>query len=211
MKNVMLFFCLLKVLATSSFASESSSLRGCLEADIIFLLDYSGSVEGYEEFITSALKSFILSTEVSTDGVHVGYIVFSSNLRQIVPLVDDETELISFMSILENMQASGGTSLEPALIQAKEFFFTNTEKRGKLVQQIIVCVSDGQFGDMQESITNAKSLHKKDVKIFCIQTASEYPQSGMGILKQIATDENYYFYSDYVSLNETIKRLDICL
>ncbi len=211
MKNKILCGCLLMLITTTPVSSGSLYPKGCLEADIIFLLDFSGSVAGYEDFITDALKSFVLTTELSREGVQVGYVVFSSYLRQTVELTDLEPILLNFIGMLENMQADGGTSLVAALEKSQTYFSESEKIRGKKVLQIIVCVSDGQFGDMHETIHTAHVLKNNDVKIFCIQTATEYQADGMRILKQIATDENYYFSSDYVSLTETIQRLDICM
>jgi predicted ribosomally synthesized peptide with SipW-like signal peptide len=90
---------------------------GCLEkADVMLVLDRSGSIGSNMPTLKNAANAFVTSLNPTADGVHVGMVSFSSTASLDVHLTDNGAGVQAAINAL----VSGGlTNLEDALLQAQ--------------------------------------------------------------------------------------------
>lgn len=184
--------------------------KGCLEADIVFLLDTSSSVRGYESFIAGALETFVDGVTLSPDGIKVGCISFTSLVTDEQSLTTEKDILYEWVDSLKARVAMGGTAMVPALGLAQSFFAESALVRGASVLRVIICISDGELGDWEDSQIWAHWLKSQGIVIFCVNVNEEGIE-GTEILKQIASDPSHYVATDYPSLTATIQQMDMCM
>lgn len=123
----------------------------CYKADIIFIIDYSGSmgtmIPYYEPWLRGTVRELPLSHQLKA-----GLLFFSDNVCGVsmCPLTEDK--FLFDEKILEGKHClSAGTYLEPALKKAKEMFTISEEERGEKVPQIVVVATDLDISDSVES------------------------------------------------------------
>ena len=212
MKREFFILCLLIWMIGAPLASGNvQPPKGCLEADIIFLLDMSSSVRGYKSFIGDAVEEFSDSFTLSDDGIKIGFATFASVLGYTVQPTGSNGILESGIDTLRIVGADGGTGMSPAFAFAYNAFGQSADDRGKIPMRIVVCISDGELGDWESAIMWAKALKSyAGVHIYCINTDAEM-SSGEDILIDIASSPTHYVASDYTSLTQAVKALDLCM
>lgn len=106
------------------FCCSLSSYSQCLKADIIFLLDWSGSENGNGVYISESTKDFIHSLDMGPSSVKVGIIPFDDDPKTswCVPLTYDVDVLSNVVSNLGTTFPSGNTSYYGAFFLASSFF-----------------------------------------------------------------------------------------
>ena len=205
---VLIFACLLL---------PNRQLNGCLEMDIILLLDFSGSVEGYEKFIVDALEAFSDRFQISEDRVRIGVIVFNNDPIIISGLTGNKDKIVENILKIKELRADGGTYMFPALMSAEMEF----EKNPRDERKMIIFVSDGKPSDAKGywKKTNgeikegnifefSQKIKSKGIEICGIFIDNGEP--GRNFMMKISTTP-YFFDSDYLSLILTLRKLDICL
>lgn len=193
------------------FCCSLSSYSQCLKADIIFLLDWSGSENGNGVYISESTKDFIHSLDMGPSSVKVGIIPFDDDPKTswCVPLTYDVDVLSNVVSNLGTTFPSGSTSYYGAFFLASSFFKESQEKRGESVINIIILISDGIETDFNsdEIIDNIKS--------YCLiwslgTTSSGMTSFGRKRLNDICTSPEFYSEQTYSDLKEELLRLNIC-
>lgn len=210
MKVIISFVVLVYMACTPLAFADPVSPKGCLEADIIFVLDTSSSVQGFETFIANALETFVEGVVLSPEGIKVGCVSFASVVNMSQRLTSDKEPLYTIVDSLRINKASGGTSMAPALTQANTYFLESLHERGKEVLKVIICISDGELGDMGDSENWAHWLKNQGIVIFSVNI-DEKEAEGSEVLKRIASGPEYYVSTDYYSLTTVIQQMDICM
>ncbi len=113
-------------------------------ADIVFLLDRSGSMAGPKiaglKVIAKNTLEKLRDQEIKH---HVGVIVFNNDHQVLSPLSEITNETIKKIS---SIQASGGTELGPALSKAHQML-QDSKKR----KRYILLITDGQTGSLKHT------------------------------------------------------------
>lgn len=182
---------------------------GCLEADILFITDWSGSIQGHEKPVVDALASYISGFTLSPDGVKIGIMTFSGSAELECPLTANRDRLDSSWARLRFRVPGGDTKLSPALEHSPEIFNQSTIERDKTASmQIIIFMSDGDGTDKEEAVVSAQTLKDQGVVVYVI---------GIGLINDFAHDAllkiaspNSYIQIDYESLKKTLQRMDLC-
>lgn len=200
--KVLIFILLLLV----SFSTKEESIKneGCLKLDIILLADMSSSVDGHETFIHDAMKSFIDRFELSEEGVRIGLIRFADTAYLLSGLTTDKQELYYGLRSINPTSAYGSTEMADAIkLSADEFL-----KNGRpLIKKIVVIISDGAPNSKQDARNAASYLKSIDSTIICgVFVSSKVDQT---FLQEISS-EFCYVESNYETLVEELKKLDIC-
>ncbi|XP_068567699.1 collagen alpha-6(VI) chain [Cebidichthys violaceus] len=145
----------------------------CEKADLVFLLDQSGSINISEynvikDFTTDLVNSF----DVSEDFVHVGLAQFSDEPK-------DEFYLNKYfhkedcISHIQRMEHEGGnTYIGKALVHIKNYFEVSRGSRRE-IPKILVLISDGDSHD--EVREAASSLRDVGIKVFAIAVGDVHP------------------------------------
>jgi VWFA-related protein len=113
--------------------------------DVVLLIDVSGSVDDYLDFVRRAAGSF-LETTSSRDRVAV--YSFNEGLKR---LSDFSTDRSSLAAVLFDLEAGGGTALYDSL----GFILADTMRRARSDRTAVIILSDG---DDNKSFVNFNSL-----------------------------------------------------
>lgn len=179
--------------------------NGCLQADIIFLTDWSSSVQKYEHFLVLAVKETIESLNPSFNGVHVGIISFADSAEVELPLTDDREQIDLATSYLYNRGAHGDTNMGAGLSLLIQEFADNGRSG---IPKIVVIITDGVPTSSSESaLAVTQGLKNQGVKIFSINTGAFV---SVDFLEKIASP-HCYLKADYETLREFFKSVDICM
>jgi len=178
--------------------------QGCLKLDLVVLGDYSGSVMGYQSFVSDAITSLAKGLELSEEGVKMSTIIFNDSPTVVCSLTDSKKEFITQTSALKLMFPVGETYLLGALKAARDELFGVKSRDG--YNKMIILISDGRIYDTSQSVEAVNELRKLGVRICTILIKSS--TTNEQFLQQIALD--CYVESDYENLASEINKLDIC-
>ncbi|XP_077382249.1 collagen alpha-6(VI) chain isoform X2 [Festucalex cinctus] len=150
-------------------ANITGECKGARLADIVFIIDESGSI-GTPNFqlVRMFLHSVVSGLNVAPSKVRVGIVMYSDKAKAQVYLntFDDKSELLSFIKIMP--YHGGGTNTGVALNFTREHVFTKERgsRKDKGVQQVAVVITDGKS---QDDVSNAAvALRRAGVKIYAV-------------------------------------------
>lgn len=138
------------------------------QADLVFLLDQSGSIHSddytiMKNFTTNLVRSF----NISQDKVRVGLAQFASTFQHEFYLNQLPTENKVVTHITGMQQTGGGTNIGLALTALREYFTEARGSRGKQqISQNLVLITDGESQD--DVGLPAETLRALGVEIFVI-------------------------------------------
>lgn len=146
-----------------------SDCRSASIADIVFIIDESGSI-GRSNFqlVRTFLHTLISGLQVSSNRVRVGIVVYHGEPTAEVFLdtFTDKSELLDFIKILP--YTGGGTKTGAALDFAKQKVFVREKgsRKEQGVQQVAVVITDGKS---QDDVSDpAADLRRAGVTVFAV-------------------------------------------
>jgi Mg-chelatase subunit ChlD len=200
------------------FASFSSAQ--CLKADVIFMLDWSGSEDSNRVYIPSAAFELVDALELGPSAVKVGIIPFNYYpiLSNSLYPSADKAIIHEVLATLMCTAPSGSTSFPTSFQLAKNFFDQSEEERKERVLRIVLFISDGDEEWAHRELTLAiSSIMKKDgIFIWCIATPNAFSEDPTDPnrchLQQISSGalEGFYMEYYYSMLKEELTRLNLC-
>lgn len=207
--GIVLAIAILFITAKAPPSPKDSLGGGCLEADILFITDWSGSIDGHQSQVVRAADAFINGFELSPNGVKIGIMSFSGSAQIDCPLTANKAQLDTVLFGLRFRVPGGDTKLNSALVNAPQLFNQSTIERDKTADmQIIIFMSDGDGTDNAAAITSAKTLKDQGVIIFAIGIG-DIKDAPRKDLKNIASPDSY-LEINYESLRKTLQGLDLC-
>ncbi|MEE6466246.1 hypothetical protein FKM82_006883 [Ascaphus truei] len=171
---------------------EICSREACkdIRADIIFLVDSSGSIH-YDDY--EKMKEFIVlmvtETEIRPDRVQIGLIQFSSTTKEEFPLNRYGRKSEIKTAITDIKQMKQGTQTGSALTFALPYFGATKGGRANAKQYLIV-ITDGEAQDKVEQ--PAKAMRDKGIIIYAIGVLN----ANNSQLMEIAGKQDKVFYAD---------------
>lgn len=186
-------FQLFIVAVLCSFHIVSSDCGGS-KADIVFILDSSGSV-GSENFQKTKefFKTMVGGFQIGSQNVRMASVTFSTSIH-------DTFQFGSFNSAYSLQQRintipydSGGTNTHLALKYARERSFSYARSG---ISKIAVVITDGQSNSRSETLDEASRLRNSGVIIFSVGVGSGVDRSE---LEGMASKSTYVF--DVVAFN----------
>jgi len=150
-----LFFKILIIgfLFLTSLKTEGQS---CLSADMMILIDWSGSEVGHEKELTNAALKFISDLPIRNDLLRIGVLTFNDQNIDMVDLTGDKDKLIYGINELSTTSANGNTFISSAIEVA-----SNDLNNGRNVRKIIIIISDGEIYDIpiaKDNLNQAKDI-----------------------------------------------------
>uniref|UniRef100_A0AAQ6IRR1 Collagen type VI alpha 6 chain n=1 Tax=Anabas testudineus TaxID=64144 RepID=A0AAQ6IRR1_ANATE len=141
--------------------------KGANVADIVFIVDESGSI-GNENFqsMRSFLRSIVSGLNVSESRVRIGIVTYNTDATAQTYLnsLKTKADVLQFINILP--YRGGGTNTGAALNFTREQIFTEEGGSRKGVQKVAVVITDGQS---QDSVTEAAALfHQTGVSVYAV-------------------------------------------
>lgn len=189
----------------------------CLKADILFLLDWSGSEDSNQVYIPTAVLDFTKELNLGPSSAKIGVIPFNDYLltKYCIPLTTDKDIINGVMLSLMTVSPNGGTRFIHAFNMAQSFFEKSHQERQEEVLKIIIFISDGdeEFDTRSPTLNVVDLLKEQGVFVWTILTPNLNVSSvsdSKNHMKQIATDETYYIEEYYYNLKEELLKLDIC-
>jgi len=180
----------------------------CLEADIIFIIDWSGSVGSQFNFLNKTFNDFCVEQNMSLDGVKVGFVCFGADVVSKCPLTDDLEKILVAMP--KFVPSSNVTNVFTSFVTAEEFFKQSSFERNKEVRKFIILISDGDIFDIDLALQIAYRLRDSGVEIFSIAVSGTSGIQNNSLINLAGGLDNYVG-TEYEYLFEAIKRLGICM
>jgi Mg-chelatase subunit ChlD len=178
--------------------------KSCLKMDILLLVDMSGSVQGYEEFVKEATESFVRQFNLSENGIRMGIIKFAGKASIISSLTSDKEELEYRLVLFKDERAYGTTNM----LQALEIGLNEFLENDRGVRKLIIIITDGSpTSDEQRTKMIAEQIKNLGIGI-CGVLISSY-EADEEYLQEISS--NCYVRTDYYNLINELKNLEICL
>ncbi|XP_061164210.1 matrilin-2-like isoform X2 [Saccostrea echinata] len=163
---------------------------GDTEADIVFILDASGSVQrGNFEKMKEFFKAMVEGFQIGYENVRIGSITYSSSVQETFELTSftDKASLKSRISSI--IYTGGGTNTAAAIRYARTTSFSPQYSRPD-VPKITVIITDGQSNDRYATLSEAELLRNSSVIIFSVGVGSGVDKAE---LKGMASNESYVF------------------
>ena len=168
------------------------SLGECTsKADIVFLLDESGSI-GYSNFekIKSFVGTIVSHFEVGNDTNQISVVNFESTARNVFSLNTYDTVSEIQAAISRIVFSSGGTSIGNALDFARIYSFTSGYGARGDAAKIAVLITDGQSSLYNEP----DQLKSMGVTIFCVGVGTGVNSA---VLRSVATHNDYTYLTSF--------------
>ncbi|XP_078334127.1 uncharacterized protein LOC111129349 [Crassostrea virginica] len=168
------------------------SLGECTsKADIVFLLDESGSI-GYSNFekIKNFVGTIVSHFEVGNDTNQISVVNFESTARNVFSLNTYDTVSEIQAAISRIVFSSGGTSIGNALDFARMYSFTSGYGARGDAAKIAVLITDGQSSLYNEP----DQLKSMGVTIFCVGVGTGVNSA---VLRSVATHNDYTYLTSF--------------
>ena len=175
----------------------------CGKVDVVIVADYSGSMDGSEYHVTSAIEEFVESLDVSPEGVNIAIISFHSFVYVQTPLTGDRAQLRGAVSVLRKEVATGTTKMDMALSQAKVELFSQRLNATK----IVVLITDGYPDSKESTSAEGRDLLNMGVRLCGVYIGDG--DDGAKFLNDVTM--GCYSRSTPLSLIEALKKITICL
>ncbi|XP_048254683.1 collagen alpha-1(XII) chain-like [Haliotis rufescens] len=182
---------LMALVAGSSSGQGATECSTSARADIVFVLDSSGSV-GTANFATevSFVSDFVQGFPVGPSAVRFSVVVFSTSVTNQFNLDqhDSRTDLITAIEAVS--YSGGGTNTASALsfVRKNSFLSVNGARIG--VTQVVIVITDGRSSNKAQTASEGSLLHQAGIKVISIGVGSGVD---MEELRAIASNNNFVF------------------
>jgi len=178
--------------------------KGCGNnpADIVFVLDESGSIWGPHftqqlDFVQSTIEAF----DVGFNRTHVGVLTFGTNNRVIFPLGKYTEEDQLKKAVKEIKQKRGETYTHLALKRLREEMFSPQYARS-WVRHVAIVITDGESNYPEETKKEAKLCHEANFQVFAVGVGTAVVRKE---LEAIASAPDLVFQVDNYAALESLR------
>ncbi len=190
----------------------------CLKADIIFLLDWSGSEDSNRVYIPTAAYDFVNTLQLGPSSVKVGVIPFNSDplMDYCLHPTDDKETLNSLFFTMLTLQPSGSTSFPSSFELADKYFEQSEAERKEPAMRILIFISDGdEYDDSRDfTLMHSMLMKQKGTLIWCISTPNAFrvEDDERRHMQLICSQpyQSFFIEEYYAGLREELLRLNVC-
>nr|XP_034327350.1 collagen alpha-3(VI) chain isoform X2 [Crassostrea gigas] len=173
--------------------ATQSSHRNCslIEADVVFLLDASGSVGSANFFQQiNLVKTFVENSNIGPSNVQVSVVTFSTIVQEVFNLsrYQSKEALLSSMNTIK--YSTGSTHTSEAILYAVQHSFTHAAGDRPLVPNFLFVVTDGRSTFPSNTTGAANLAHQAGIITFAIGIGSSVSRQE---LQDIATSPQHVF------------------
>src|SRR6185312_14125726 len=146
-----------------TFVPPTTTAMSAKPRDVVFLLDRSGSMEGWKMVAARRALGRMIDTLTSRDKFCV--IAFDDQVETIPGALAAASDRTRFRAVeaIAKIDARGGTELAEPLEQAMAAFGSTYDDR----ERVIVLVTDGQVGN-EDHLLRAASKGLKNIRMFTL-------------------------------------------
>lgn len=162
-----------------------------IEADVVFLLDASGSVGSANFFQQiNLVKTFVENSNIGPSNVQVSVVTFSTRVQEVFNLsrYQSKEALLSSMNTIK--YSTGSTHTSEAILYAVQHSFTHAAGDRPLVPNFLFVVTDGRSTFPSNTTGAANLAHQAGIIIFAIGIGSSVSRQE---LQDIATSPQHVF------------------
>ena len=176
------------------------------EADVVFLLDSSGSIK-LDDFnvMQEFIRDVIFGLNVDA-GTHVGVMAYSTNSTVIFHLNEHDTTR-NVQNALNIRYTGGQTNTAEALRRTRTEMFVTSQGDRPDKSNVIILLTDGKSNDRDSTLLEALKCRKQGIHIVVLGVGSTV---GRSELRGIATDPddlNVYLVRDFHALGGILPNL----
>jgi uncharacterized protein with von Willebrand factor type A (vWA) domain len=187
------------------FLGSQVKAQGCLNANIILLVDMSDSEAGNEPILASAVYDFVSNMVIGKDRVRIGITMFNSITANLVPLSENKDSIITAIYKLSLMEVCCGTFA----LNATEDAVYQLANADPAKYNIIIMLSDGDITDIQYLLDYIETNNiLSQIDIFAIQIGGS--NRGTFNLCLVTGNCNNVVVSKIDDLVAAFKKLDLC-
>ena len=146
-----------------TFVPPTTTAMAAKPRDVVFLLDRSGSMEGWKMVAARRALGRMIDTLTSRDRFSV--IAFDDQVETIPGTLASATDRARFRAVeaIAKIDSRGGTELDAPLAQAMAAFGAAYDDR----ERVIVLVTDGQVGN-EDHLLRAAAKGLKNIRMFTL-------------------------------------------
>lgn len=193
--------------------TPSPTPQACNQADVMLVLDRSGSINPTElSQLKTAAKDFVDALGLSSTGIHGGQSSFATTATLDQQLTDSGTTL---KTKIDALVSGGFTDLKDGIGLANGELASIRDRADGSSPDKMIIITDGHPNRplpsstapaaAQTAATTAKGA---GVEIWVVGVGSDVDAT---YLKTIATDNSHYFsVSDYSGLKTSLQNIDLC-
>jgi len=186
--------------------NSNSKAQNCLIADMMIIVDWSGSEQGHELEVATAAALFVDELPVDEDQLRIGIISFSNGVDDLYKITGDKKILMENLAYLSAIGASGGTLIEDALMVAGKELLNQRN-----VPKIILIISDGEIHDINDAVPTMYRLKTiMPLSVFAIQIGRDNIKGEIDYLIRLTGTPNNVEIAGPLEILEALKRLSIC-
>lgn len=184
------------------------SLCGSRPADVIFVLDSSGSISNRNfnrqiRFVIDVVDQF----PIGRSSNRIGVVSFSNWAQLEFHLKDYENKAQVEAAIGEMVPMNGDTNTASALAYVRDVMLTSENGARPEVPHVIVVLTDGRSNDPRKTALEAARLkQRRDVHLFAIGVGAEVDRLELTSMASTPSDQYVFTVLNYAAL-ETIKDL----
>jgi len=208
MKKLILGILLVCTTGRSTATSSSNNPLGCLRADILFIMDWSGTLKAHETKMAGIIAGFNTYFTLAPDGVKIGVVTFAKFPVQYTEITADPNTVDVTASMLATTPAYGESKLYPALAAAPGLFAASRIERNFDALRVVIIVTDGLVDDSFLCRQLTGDL-KKQGTIVCVIGIGDIIAQADEFLNSICSP-GYMFYKGHFGIAEKLLALDIC-
>ncbi|XP_060081669.1 collagen alpha-1(XII) chain-like [Ylistrum balloti] len=174
-----------------SLAATTCNTCKTAEADVVFILDSSGS-EGLPNFQKELqfVSNFVNNANIGPQNIQVGLVTFSDIVKNEFYL-DTYHNKIDIMAKLQNVSYRGSTThTELGLQYARLYQFSSSHGLRPNAKKIAVVLTDGQSQSRATTLSEATLLKQQGVTVISVGIGTQVSQTE---IDGIASDTNHVF------------------
>ncbi|XP_076472736.1 SCO-spondin-like isoform X3 [Babylonia areolata] len=177
-----------------------SSCSGDVRADIIFVLDASGSV-GYTNFETlkSFIRDLVSAFEIAPDKIRVGVQKYSTSTNAEIHLNQYYDKTTLEREIMNIRFTGGSTNTGGALEFTRTTMFTTVHGDRSGVPNICVVFTDGRSNSYTYTAREAKKAHDAGIAVLAIGVGLETPLNELSMMAS-NPDADVFFVPEFSDL-----------
>lgn len=180
-------------------------------ADVVFLLDSSGSV-GLTNFnqIKNLVKIFVEKSVIGPSNVQVSVVSFSTTVIENFKLSRYQSKWDLLIALNAVQYSGGSTHISEAILHAIQHSFTQAAGDRPLVPNFLIVVTDGRSISPLKTKEAANLAHQAGIITFAIGIGSSVSSQE---LQDIATDSKHVFQvQTFGAISELLNELktNIC-
>ncbi|XP_063341583.1 collagen alpha-6(VI) chain-like isoform X2 [Pelmatolapia mariae] len=185
----------------------NSTKRGCNQTDLVFLLDYSSSINQDQHVIMLDFTASVVDNfNVSKEFAHVGLAQFSVKPKHEFYLntYNNKTKMIEH---IRNMNYEGGdTYLGKALDHIRDYFHESKGGRRDVPKNLVLITDGNSHDDVEDA---AEALRKMGITIFAIAVGDVFY---LQLLQITGTPEKVFNVENFDSLSNIKTKIidEIC-